>query len=181
VSGYDRLLDCLADLGADLDASNNAGGTPCMCAVKYDEPGTLLALVRRGADVRVQSHETGATALMIAAEEGRLDCVRILLQAGAPVDAATCHGRTALMQGASFGQLRALQHLVDAGADLGRQDRQGATAVHLACASGHAPVVEYLAAQGADLRLIDRNNLSPADIARGSGDEEMLRALGETP
>jgi ankyrin repeat protein len=55
--------------------------------------------VARGAVVEAKDNH-GWTALMYAAENGHVDCVRVLLNAGADMEAKSTDGGTALMSAA---------------------------------------------------------------------------------
>jgi ankyrin repeat protein len=64
------------------------------------------------------------------------DKVALLLEYGAPVNAADEKGRTALHLAAAAGHLRVLTVLLEHGADPALRDEQGKTALSLAHAAG---------------------------------------------
>jgi ankyrin repeat protein len=71
------------------------------------------------------------TALIWAAEMGRADCVRLLLDGGAQKEAADKLRRTALILAASNGHADCLRLLVGNGADQEAKDNLGRTALTL--------------------------------------------------
>ena len=62
-----------------------------------------------------------------AAEKGRIDVVRLLLDAGADVDQREGSDWTALFSAASEGHLEVVELLLDAGADFNVKDGSGET------------------------------------------------------
>ena len=85
-------MRCLVSLGAPLEARNLFGDTPLLGAARESNPAALEALVAEGADIAAQNRQ-GSTALHLAAiappSAESLTCVRLLLAAGAPVNART--------------------------------------------------------------------------------------------
>jgi ankyrin repeat protein len=75
--------------------------------------------------------------------------MRLLLQAGADVDASNADGLTPLMAASQAGHLGAVSVLVEAGADLDQRDRLGRTALDLALVEGREDVGRLLRARGA--------------------------------
>lgn len=88
----------------------------------------------------------GATALILAAQECNLDRVRILLGAGADVNARTADGSTALILAAANGHLEVVRALLAANANVFARRRDGLMAVAMAAQGGHTTVVNVLRA-----------------------------------
>lgn len=94
----------------------------------------------------------GATPLHVAAKYGQEGAVRMLLAAGAPVDALDSRGRTALhvaaegikMLGRRPGRLRALQCLLEHGASPCILDSECFTAVDVAARNGFQAAVDLI-------------------------------------
>ncbi|PLN80583.1 protein kinase-like protein [Aspergillus taichungensis] len=82
------------------------------------------------------------TPLYLAVERGNLDMVRILLDAGATVDAPSAGNHTALMKAARDGQVDIVSHLLGAGAKATACSTDGLTSLHYAT---------YCKTQGANL------------------------------
>ena len=63
------------------------------------------------------------TALRAACWAGHLDCVKLLLEAGADIDHVDSEGRTALIAACYMGHLAAVRELIIWGADIEIQDQ----------------------------------------------------------
>jgi ankyrin repeat protein len=119
------------------------------------------------------------TALMSAAQAGRLDAVRVLLDAGADVDACDSCGRTALMFAAANGESNVFSALIERGAAVGFRAQNGWSSLMFACGLGH-----HRAA--AELLLIgERRGDAPDDmqvqsalgLARAQGQKAVISFL----
>ncbi len=89
----------------------------------------------------------GYTGLMVAAERGRADIVKLLLDHKADPNVAGRDGSTALMLAAENNQPEILKLLINRGADPNRQDNNGWTAVLKAAYQGNPKCIEVLASQ----------------------------------
>jgi ankyrin repeat protein len=101
----------LRDRGADRAARGRCGWPPLFYAIHGHHPDMLRWLLREGADVH-QSDEFGSTPLIEAVTQDDLECVEILLDAGADVE-VDANG-TAVSRAASR---EIITRLLDAGAD----------------------------------------------------------------
>ena len=94
----DRLgcFKLLRDAGANLEATDRLGRTPLHCAATAGKPDLLSLLIQAGVNVEAVDRYANATALHDAAsssERGVVDCVELLLAAGADMDARDTSGR----------------------------------------------------------------------------------------
>lgn len=83
-------------------------------------------------------------ALMLASESGHQEIVKILIDAGADVNATTEDGQTALMLASQNGHQEIVNILIDAGADVNATAEDGQTALTLASQNGHQEIVNIL-------------------------------------
>lgn len=134
--GQTDTVELLLERGAKIEAKDNVGDTPliaaaCDCAV-IDMPDTFNAinlLLQKGADIGA-TNKKGTTALMRAADWGRSEIVKLLLEKGANVEAKDHDGDVKLL----------LEH----GADARIKDKHGATALSLATKSGNTRAIQLL-------------------------------------
>lgn len=104
----------------------------------------------------------GETALHVASATGRTEMVRLLLDAGANVNATTApDGRTPLHLACLHGNVEAARLLLNcATCDADARDRDGDTPLHLAIA-GNARLVGLLVRHGASTDARNRRNMTP--------------------
>jgi ankyrin repeat protein len=135
--------------GLDPNAREGQGATPlhlaCSPGSNDDTVGVLLS---HGADVRAID-VLGATPLHWAALRHRAGAARLLLDAGADVNArAGQQAFTPLHAAAAGGDLDIVDLLVQRGADLGARDADGHTPLDAARAFGTPEVAERLRRAG---------------------------------
>jgi uncharacterized protein len=124
----------------------------------------------------------GATPLVRAAKAGDTTAMRLLLQKGADIHAATLDGITPLLAAAGVASrdsdtrgryktqkeaVDAVTLLLDAGADVNGADNRGQTALHGAAFWGFNDLVRVLVARGAAIDAKDRQGRTPIDSAMG--------------
>ena len=73
--------------------------------------------------------QTGLTPLMVAAERGFYEAAKVLLEAGATIDAVNRYGSSALMLACQEQRPRLVKLLMAYKANIGLQDSKGATAL----------------------------------------------------
>lgn len=114
--GHLEVVKVLLDKGADVNVKGKMlGFTPLMTATRHGHEEIVKILLDKGADVNAisgavtfswtsfdgSSSESGVrggwTALIIAAQEGNADIVKVLLQKGADVNIKDVNGDTALV------------------------------------------------------------------------------------
>ncbi|ETL40004.1 hypothetical protein L916_08708 [Phytophthora nicotianae] len=106
-----------SSLGIDLDAQNESGWTPSMAAAQRDLVEIFDLSLQRKALVKKRMTD-GRLALQIAADEGRVDVIRLLLQHGARIDVVNKAKWIPLMMAASRGHRQTAKFLVNQGASL---------------------------------------------------------------
>ncbi len=101
-------------------------------------------LIRQGINVNRASFYGRETALITAARAGKFDVVKILLDAGADVQARDGLGRTALMAAAAKGRASIVKLLLARGSSAILSDRYGDTPLTLAAQSGSPETISIL-------------------------------------
>jgi ankyrin repeat protein len=120
------------------------------------------------------------TALRAAADRGRLEAVRLLLDAGADPSRAGGDGTTPLMAAAGKGQLEVLRLLLARGAVVDAVNPGiGGTAFHIACFESQAECAEALARAGSDVGLKDSDGSGKTgrEVAEARGSKGVVRRL----
>ena len=111
-------------------------------ACENNRVGEVENLLQKPQDPNVRCANTGNVPLQVAARNGHLEVVRLLLEAGVDKDAG--NGATALISAAGNGHLEVVQLLLEAGADKDAAMTDGATCLHYAAGYGHSHVVRLL-------------------------------------
>ena len=117
-----------------------------------------------------QAGPDGRTALMLASFNGHTASARLLLEAGAPVDARDQIQRTALMYGCTGANLELVGLLIENKAEVNLVDGEESwTPLMFAAAEGQSGVVSLLLAAGADPHAKDVDGEDAALFARSKG------------
>jgi uncharacterized protein len=147
-------MKALVDAGADPNALDGDRYDMVTIAAVADDPPTLQAALKLGNRPGNVTSRYDGTALIAAAHLGHVEVVRILIEAGAPLDHVNNLGWTALIESIVLGDGGArhtatLRALVEARANVNIGDRQGMSPLHLAEARGYREMAEILKAAGA--------------------------------
>jgi len=107
-----------------------------------------------------------------------VDAARVLLTAGAKVEARDGEDLTPLHWAAMRGNRVLIETLLASGAAVNGTDKTySATPLHLAVRGGHRSAAEALLAARADLKAKDAFGKTPLDYAESAGLEELIRLL----
>ncbi|MCJ1265803.1 hypothetical protein MMC22_005684 [Lobaria immixta] len=215
----------------DTSIRNLQSGTVLYQAVSRGHPEIVKLLLTAGADVNAQGFFEGkalqravmnahleteaftdggsryfyeATALHYAASEGHLEIVRLLLTAGADINAQS-HNKWALQQAVMNEHLKCMklslmaganvnsqnlweeileierpetmEPLLTAGLDASAQYRKEETALHSAVLRGHLEIVKLLLAAGADVNIQNSWGETALHQTVGKGNLEIVQLL----
>jgi ankyrin repeat protein len=97
-------------------------------------------------------------AINVAAQNGRIEVVKLLVNRGADLEAGGTTGQTALMAAAARGHLPVVQFLAKRGANLEARSNAGTNSLMFASKNGHLAVVKYLAGQVPSVSINLTNN-----------------------
>ncbi|HET9218537.1 MAG TPA: ankyrin repeat domain-containing protein [Terriglobia bacterium] len=140
-TGIVEAADLLIKAGAKVDSRDKFGGqTPLMWATARRHPKMMQFLISKGADVNArgtardyQRHvqaegrpknldSGGFTSLLYAARENCLECVKVLLAAGADIDLPDPDGVSPLLLSIMNANWDISKHLILSGADVNQWD-----------------------------------------------------------
>jgi ankyrin repeat protein len=149
-------------------------GTPFYQAIHGNDLGAVRALVQKsGVDAK---DSRGTTPLMYAAAVGSLDAMKLLIEAGADVNAKNAFDATALMWAA--GDIDKVRLLLSKGADVKAKSKIGRTPLLLAAFhDGASEIVRLMIDHGADVMARDKDGTSGLEAAASVNDSESVRLL----
>ena len=128
----------------------------------------------------VNSHSTdGFTALHLACFFAQPEAARLLIEAGAAVDAVAANPTRVmpLHSAASARNLEAARFLLEHGAPVNARQQAGWVPIHAAAQNGDRPMVELLLKHHADPKLTNDDGKTAAMVAREKGHEQIAALL----
>lgn len=172
----------LIHYGADVEAKDSRG-TPILVAAASLMPlGREDFRILRGIQVLLRDGKAdansrdrayigdGRSALHMAAANGSLHLVRMLLKYGANPNASNRIGETPIYFASHRGHLPIVKELMNYNADPNRKTKKMAqTPIMAAAESGHANVVRYLVSKRVRLHDRDTFGKTPLEIAKDAG------------
>ena len=137
-----------------------------------------------GANVDWQNaNECNQTLLMSLAENGKIDGVRVLVDAGANLDytvnrsGGTGTALALACQNIDAGKLEIIELLISRGADVNITDECDQTALHNAVSDKSVAAVKALLSANIDLGAKDEEGMTALDIAVNDGSDEIVDLL----
>jgi ankyrin repeat protein len=199
------MIELLLERGANLEALDSQDDSPLRAALLAERQKTARLLVQHGAEQDVycaaglgnevllerlirtdpecahRSLENGSTPLHFAAANGQVEAARMLLAAGAPINAQERpdlygSGPTPLQRACLRGHLAVCRLLVDAGADVNMAGSLGPS-LHRAVIKGDLEMAQSLIRGGANLRAFDRQGQMALHVATRRGALAMVNLL----
>lgn len=156
-----NVVRLLLEHGADVNLVHHLGRTALHSAARMGCIESISILLEYGADTNAYSpdnsqrttilpkyshdvEKSGCTPLICASEYGREDAVRLLLKAGADVNAVRIDGKTALSCAMGSGNVEIVEILRANGADVEFPDLRGLTPLAQASRIGKEKIVKIL-------------------------------------
>ena len=147
-------IGALAKARADLNAKERDRYDAVTIAAVADDVATLKLLLQLGASAKQVTSRYDGTALIAAAHLGHDEVVKLLIDAGAPLDHVNNLGWTALIESIVLGQggprhVATLTALVRAGANVNLADRNGQSPLQLTRQRRYQAMIAILEQAGA--------------------------------
>lgn len=148
-----KAMQLLVKGGADPRAKDRQAYDAITILAVANKPEAMQAAITLGGDVKAITSPYDGTALIAAAHLGHAEVVKILIDAGAPLDHINNLRWTALIEAIVLGDgganhQRCLRDLLAAGADPNIADRAGKSPLELAQGRGYSAMAEMIKAKG---------------------------------
>jgi ankyrin repeat protein len=124
-------------------------------AVLLNDVPLARSRLNQGADVNTGRDLYEGPLLMIAAELGHLEMVKVLVDRGADLEATDDLGQRPLMCAARRGRIEVVAHLLDRGAEINAVDWWDQSALSRAAEHGHDDLYILLRSRGAERTILD--------------------------
>jgi ankyrin repeat protein len=175
------IVDEIMKAHPDVNLADRAGDTALAQAFVKRQPEIVRQLIKAGADVNKKTRG-GGTALHWSVPESNIpavaDNLKLVLDAGADLEAKEDHGLTPLMLSLdSRDLLTTTALLIQRGADVNTRDAKGDTPLMIASLGGFLPQVELLLKHGAHLDDVNEAGWTSLMLATEQRHREIVRDL----
>ncbi|MCJ1394210.1 hypothetical protein MMC18_007088 [Xylographa bjoerkii] len=192
--GNDEALRLYIESGIDVDApvivdgadTRNRSTSTALCqAVLADHVTTVRILLNARADTQTMctfhtnNGHIGTDYALHRAARSSPTISRLLLDAGAVMEAKNSLGWTALHVAARCGNLEVFRLLLAVEANVNTKDLFGLTPLYAAVNSGNLEVVQLLLNAGSNIEALSKSGDTPLVCAVYKGDLEIIRLLTE--
>ncbi|KAJ0005825.1 hypothetical protein NQD34_015719 [Periophthalmus magnuspinnatus] len=177
--GSVEVVRALLDRGLDENHKDDLGWTPLHAAACEGHKIICGVLMEQGSMVRVGEMDIeGRTALILAAQEGHVSTVRLLLDRRCPIDHRAYDGHSALSAALLEEQTEVAELLMRRGADTDVRDAEGRPLLYLLVLEGRLEMSTLLLEKGGvPLESKDAEGRTALHVACWQGSVEMVNLL----
>jgi ankyrin repeat protein len=165
--GHRSTTQLLLDRGAGIkhrpdfhDSSNHSDDDDALLPTVANQ--SLKPRINRDINAKISSK---SDPIHLAAINGPVSIVQLLLNNGAQVNSKDCNKNTPLHLAAKNNDVPTANLLIDHGADVNSKDIDGLVPIHLAAMDGQVSVVQLLLGCGSLVNIRDRKGNTPLHLA----------------
>ncbi|CAL1530405.1 unnamed protein product, partial [Lymnaea stagnalis] len=179
-----EIFEYLLDHGGDLTKTDHRETNIVHRCCAVSDPWFLEQILRRDSpdttrSLRMEDGE-GATPVIVACQNGNIDQLRMLVEAGAPVANKDKHRRSALHHCAENNDTRCAEYILRSIPSLMTSaDEEGLAPLHMAVIAGNIPLIHLLLKRGANFKAVDNERHTVAHWATVCGHSDVLDVLLE--
>jgi len=149
-----------------LNTTNKHGQSLVYIATEKKMLKSLQILISNDAAVNDRNFEDGSTPLHLAAHDGKIDCLRLLLEKKALVNSQDFGKHTPLHRAVQNSKTECANLLISFHANVNAKNRSGTTPLHVACFGGKCfEILKLLIDNGADVNAKDNFQTAPLHYA----------------
>ena len=182
-TGQYSVVDYLISQGANVEAKNNAGGSPLHVCCHNGHHNVAELLISKGADLESRTTVNGRTPLHVASIDGHFDVMSLLISHGADVELVMNYGGYTPISVAVIGnQPRAVDLLIAKGCNFNTPtsrppSTQLVTPLQLAEARGFTEIVEILKAPNKKKKKKEYNRRKKVEDKEAKRAKEVKEAM----
>ncbi|XP_007564032.1 uveal autoantigen with coiled-coil domains and ankyrin repeats protein isoform X3 [Poecilia formosa] len=136
-----------------------------MKAVERGEVDKVATVLGKKGIIPTKLDVEGRSAFHLAATQGQLECLNLMLGHNVEITAKDGSGKNALHLASKYGNSRCVQKLLQHNCPVGNVDLQGRTALHDAVMAGCTSSVKLLCDNGASVNISDFDGRTPLILA----------------
>lgn len=194
-----EVASLLLQNGSMPDTKNVNGVTPLLISAAKCDPEIAFLLLKAGADPDIETSTTfkledgltvykGTAPLLAAADTGRMETVRLLMENGANINKGNSAGVTPLIAAAAEKHADVVETLIAHGAELnrkstigfkirGKMSYKGSSALLAAADAGDLKSVTLLVKNGADVNIKTENGITALMAAAAKDHYQIVKIL----
>ncbi|XP_064802199.1 B-cell lymphoma 3 protein homolog isoform X2 [Oncorhynchus masou masou] len=176
-----QLVGALLRAGADPGALDRNGQTTVHLCCEHGQQACLSVVLSHPSILtclEVRNYE-GLTPLHLAVQGGHKELVRMLLDAGADINAMDIKsGHSPLIHAVENHNMDMVHFLIENDCNVNGQSYSGNTALHSACGRGQVDTARLLLKNRADSSVKNYHNDTPAMVAKNKKVTDVLRGKG---
>ncbi|CAF1638922.1 unnamed protein product [Rotaria magnacalcarata] len=185
---HEQIIRYLVKSGANVNLTCESGSSPFLAICQHNNVELARFLIENGAryDGEAKSFYDGKiNGLIVAAESGSFETLRLLVEAGLDVNykiegQGETAGRTPLFCACAKGFQDIVEYLIDRGADVNGAEESGLSCLHIASAMGHDGTVRILCEGGANIDqrfLFKEQYVTAYDLAESQQHDHVCQIL----